>query len=141
MANVSLLKTTRFPSASGAVARFAYAQARKTGVALQPLLDGARLTRLQIEDRRLTLEVRAQIEFLNRVACALADDLLGFHVARTGDLREAGWLYYVLASSGVVCEVLRRAARYTSIVNEGSFSHAFKRWTGKSPREAGLAAR
>jgi AraC-like DNA-binding protein len=116
---VSPFKTTRFPSASGAVARFAYARARSAEVALQPLLDKAGLTRLQMRDRRQSLEVRAQIEFLNGVAAALSDELLGFHLARTADLREAGWLYYVLASSEVMCEVLRRAARYSSIVNEG----------------------
>ena len=35
------------------------------------------------------------------------------------DLREAGLIYYVIASSDTLAEALQRAARYTTIVNEG----------------------
>ena len=45
--------------------------------------------------------------------------MLGFHSAQTPDLREIGLLYYVLASSKTLTEALQRAARYSSIVNEG----------------------
>ena len=99
--------------------RLAYAQARSAGVALQPLLDATGLTRLEVEDKRRTLAVRDQIEFLNRVACELGDELLGFHLARAADLRDVGLLYYVLASSEVMIEVFQRGARYSSIINEG----------------------
>jgi hypothetical protein len=37
--------------------------------------------------------------FLDLVAKALGDDLLGFHLAQNFDLRMIGLLYYVLASS------------------------------------------
>jgi hypothetical protein len=57
--------------------------------------------------------------FLNLAADALQDDLLGFHLAQPPDLREMGLLYYVSASSDILSEALRRAARYSSIVNEG----------------------
>jgi len=52
-------------------------------------------------------------------AAALQDDLLGFHLARDVDLREVGLLYYVLASSEILNDALRRAARYSGITNEG----------------------
>ena len=49
----------------------------------------------------------------------MEDDFLGFHLAQTADLRELGLLYYVLASSEKLIDALQRAARYSSIVNEG----------------------
>jgi AraC-like DNA-binding protein len=54
-----------------------------------------------------------------RVADALQDDLLGFHLARDMDLREGGLLYYVLNSSDLLGDALRRAERYCTIINEG----------------------
>ena len=53
------------------------------------------------------------------VAAAMNDDLFGFHLAQTPDLRQIGLLYYVLTSSETFIDALRRGARYTSIVNEG----------------------
>ncbi len=73
----------------------------------------------QLDDQRTVIKVRNQIEFLNLVATALKDDLLGFHLAQTADLRELGLLYYVLASSETLIDALHRAVRYSSIVNEG----------------------
>ena len=63
--------------------------------------------------------MRDQIKFLDLVAAALEDDFLGFHLAQTADLRQLGLLYYVLASSETLIDALQRAARYSSIVNEG----------------------
>src|SRR5215469_16697821 len=77
------------------------------------------LSRTQIEDPHVRISVRSQILFLDLVAEALGDDLLGFHLAQNFDLRMIGLLYYVLASSEILGEALGRAARYSSIVNEG----------------------
>jgi AraC-like DNA-binding protein len=107
------------PSATGGIARLAYAQARAAGVALEPLLKKAGLTHHQIEDRRVRLKVRDQIRFLNVAASTLEDDYLGFHLAQLPDLRETGLLYYVLASSDTLIDALQRAARFSSIVNDG----------------------
>jgi len=63
--------------------------------------------------------VRDQIKFLNLAAVALEDDLLGFHLGQTTDLRDLGLLYYVFASSELLIDALQRAERYSSIVNEG----------------------
>jgi AraC-like DNA-binding protein len=109
----------RFPLTAGVMARLAYAHAKKSGVHLAPLLNKVGLTRQQIADRDAPMTARDQIEFLDLVAQALDDDLLGFHLAQQCDLREGGLYYYVIASSGTFLDAFRRAARYSSIVNEG----------------------
>jgi AraC-like DNA-binding protein len=101
------------------MARVAYARAKSSGVRLGPLLKQAGLTRQQIHDRDTPLKVQDQIEFLELIAQALGDDLLGFHLARHYDLREGGLYYYVIASSETLLDAFQRGARYSSIVNEG----------------------
>jgi AraC-like DNA-binding protein len=107
------------PSAIGAITRLACAQAIAAGIDVDPLLKKAGLTPQQIDDTTVRLNVRDQINFLNLAAEALQDDFLGFHLAQLPDLRELGLLYYVLASSDTLAQALRRAARYSTIVNEG----------------------
>jgi AraC-like DNA-binding protein len=107
------------PSATGGIARLAFAKLKESGAEPEPLLNKAGLTLRQIEDPDVRLRVRDQIRFLNLAADALQDDLLGFHLAQSPDLREFGLLYYVLASSEVLSEALERGAHYSSIVNEG----------------------
>jgi len=46
------------------------------------------LSERQIEDPDSPLEVQRQIKFLNLVAEALNDDLLGFHLSQNFDLRK-----------------------------------------------------
>ena len=107
------------PKAGGGIARLAYAHAAEKGADLNTLLREAGLSRSQIDDPDARLEVRRQIKFLNLVAEALGDDLLGFHLSQKFDPRTTGLLHYVVASSDTLIEAIRRAARYTSIVNEG----------------------
>ena len=109
----------RLPSTAGGMTRLAYARAKAAGIALDPLLKQAGLTLTKSKTRRSVIKVRDQIKFLNLVAAALEDDFLGFHLAQTADLRQLGLLYYVLASSETLIDALQRAARYSSIVNEG----------------------
>jgi AraC-like DNA-binding protein len=109
----------RLPSTIGGMTKLAYARAKAAGIALEPLLRTADLTSHQIEHPQAGIRVRDQIKFLNLAAAALKDDLLGFHLAQTADLRELGLLYYLLASSETLIDALHRAARYSSIVNEG----------------------
>jgi len=67
--------------------------------------------------------------FLNLVADAVGDELLGFHLAQDFDLREIGMLYYVMASSDTLGDALQRAARYSRIVNEGvRLKYRDKQW-------------
>jgi AraC-like DNA-binding protein len=111
--------TAWFPSAGGLSTRLAYSKAKEAGIALEPILRKANLTKGHVEDHKIRIRVRDQILFLHLVADALNDDLLGFHLAQKHDLREIGLFYYVLASSGTLIEALQRAARYSSIANEG----------------------
>ena len=107
------------PSAEGVMTRLAFACAQETGADVDTLLRKAGLSRTQIEDPQVRITVRSQVVFLDLVAKALGDDLLGFHLAQNFDLRMIGLLYYVLASSETLGEALGRAARYSSIVHEG----------------------
>jgi AraC-like DNA-binding protein len=110
---------SRFPNASGGIARLAYTHAREVGVDVEPLLKKAGLTVAQIEDRTVRFQVLNQIRFLDLIAAAVPDPFLGFHLARTFDPREIGLLYYVLASSERLEDALQRAARYSTTLNEG----------------------
>jgi AraC-like DNA-binding protein len=114
-----VLRAERLPSAHGVMSRLAYARAKHAGIALDPLIRQGGLTRLQLDDPRAPIGVRDQIKFLNLAAAALQDDLLGFHLAQVLDLRAAGLLYYLLASSETLLDGLQRIARYSTIVNEG----------------------
>jgi AraC-like DNA-binding protein/DNA-binding Lrp family transcriptional regulator len=107
------------PTAAGGLTRLAYARACEAGIDLKLLLKKAGLSEQQIINRDTRLDVRRQIHFLTLVANALPDDLLGFHLAQSADLREMGWLYYVAASSETLAEALQRGARYASMANEG----------------------
>lgn len=107
------------PTATGGITRLACARAREAGIELAPLLKAAGLTRRQIEDRGARVDVHHQIRFLNLAARALRDELIGFHLGQAADLRELGVLYYVAASSETLGQALQRAARYSTITNEG----------------------
>jgi AraC-like DNA-binding protein len=107
------------PTATGGIARLAYVRARQAGIDSKLLVRKSGLADVQIKDRGVRINVQQQIQFLNLVALALRDDLLGFHLAQSSDLRELGLLYYVASSSETLGDALQRVARYVSIVNEG----------------------
>jgi AraC-like DNA-binding protein len=107
------------PSAAGVLSRLACAQARAVGIDVTLLMVKAGVTRQQVEDDSVRLTVQGQIRFVELVANALQDDFLGFHLAKSFDLREMGLLYYVAASSESLGDALRRLERYSTIGNEG----------------------
>jgi AraC-like DNA-binding protein len=107
------------PSAAGVLSRLASARAKDAGIDVAPLMAKAGVTNEQVEDDEVWLSVESQIKFLDLVAEALQDDLLGFHIGRDYDLREIGLLYYVLNSSNLLVDALRRAERYSMMINEG----------------------
>ncbi len=119
MRDIDLKYLSGVPTATGGIARHAYARARKAGIELRPILEKAGLTEQHIKDRDSRILVRSQIDFLNLIADAVRDRLLGFHLAESIDLRELGLLYYVAASSETLGDVLQRVARFGSITNEG----------------------
>jgi AraC-like DNA-binding protein len=106
------------PSAENTLARLAYVRATAAGIDVSPLMLKAGVTQQQVEEQNVRLAAKAQIKFLELIAGALRDDLLGFHLARDLDLREIGLLYYVLNSSDLLGDALRRAERYCAIVDE-----------------------
>jgi AraC-like DNA-binding protein len=106
------------PSAAGLLSRLACARAVSAGIDVAPLMAEAGVTRKQVEDQGVRLAAKGQIKFVELVADALDDDLLGFHLGCDYDLREIGLLYYVWNSSKLLGDAFRRAERYSSIVNE-----------------------
>jgi hypothetical protein len=87
------------PSATGGIARLACARLRELGKDVKAILSKAGLRLEEADDPTARLEVRTQIKILELAAEELRDDLLGFHLARSFDLREIGLVYYVIASS------------------------------------------
>jgi AraC-like DNA-binding protein len=83
------------------------------------ILSKAGLTAEEACDPVFRLEVPTQIKLLELAAEELQDEFLGFHLARSFDLREIGLVYYVIASSAQLADALRNAERYSQIMNEG----------------------
>src|SRR3954471_10279435 len=107
------------PSTGGLMARLVSARIMEAGIELKPLLKKAGLNLQQIEERSARIDAQNQVRFVNLAAEALRDDLLGFNLARSFDLREMGLLYYVLASAKSLGEAFPRVERYSRIANEG----------------------
>ncbi len=97
------------------------------------------LTEDLIKDKNAQIGVANQIKFVELVAEALGDDLLGFHLAEDIDSREMGLLYYVAASADTMGDALRRVERYIKLQNEAV---RFKVSAGKvRPRQAAIYRR
>jgi AraC-like DNA-binding protein len=127
--------TRKLPSSprrcAGVLSRVAYRHAQRQGIDIAPVIERAGLTREALEDRNATLGVVNQIKFVELVADALSDQLLGFHLIEGFDFREIGMLYYVAASADTLGTALRRAERFVKIQNDGI---RFKISKGKSVR-------
>jgi AraC-like DNA-binding protein len=96
---------------------------REAGAGEADVLSEAGLTAAEIQNPSVRLEVRTEIRLLELAAEAVQDECLGFHLARSFDLREIGLLYYVMASSEQLADSLRNAERYSVINNEGVRLH------------------
>ena len=107
------------PSASGGIVRLACARLDEMGKNSTLILSKVGLTPEQARDPAIRLEVRSLIKLLELAAGELQDEWLGFHLARSFDLREIGLVYYVVASSGQLADALGNAERYSQINNEG----------------------
>src|SRR5262249_31448930 len=107
------------PTAVGAIARLAKARLVANGVDPAPILQEARLSTDELANHHTRIAVASQITVLNLAAHALRDEVLGFRLAQTFELREVGLLYFVLASSATLGEALTRAERYCRVGNEG----------------------
>src|SRR5215217_6271357 len=94
-------------TATGGVARAAAALGRAKGLDIEPFLRRANLLRRTLDDPQTRIPVVQQVAFVNALAQALKDDQLGFHLAQAVDLREAGLIYYVAASSDDVARSIK----------------------------------
>lgn len=104
---------------AGVLSRVAYLHAKRHGIDTAPLLASAGLTSDLMTDPSARLGVANQIKFVDLVAAALGDALLGFHLVGDFDFREVGLLYYVAASADTFGSALRRVERYVKIQNDG----------------------
>jgi len=101
----------------GIATRLAVAHLERIGLDPTSLLARAGLSRSDLaSDKRVNADL--QIDFLEQVSRAARDDWIGFTLAATVDLREAGMLYYAAASSHRLGDALARLQRYCSVGNE-----------------------
>src|SRR5712672_116917 len=107
------------PRATGGIARLACARLDEMGKDPAVIFSKVGLTPEDARDPAVRLEVLTQIKLLELAAEELQDEWLGFHLARSFDLREIGLVYYVMASSDQLADALRNAERYSQINNEG----------------------
>jgi len=119
MSQSALKKIAAFRRCGGLLSRLAYERGRKKGVDVEVLLRQAHLTLREIKNKDIPLGVQNQIKFVDLVANATSDPLLGFRLAHSFDLREIGLLYYVIASAENLLGSLLRVARYSDVANEG----------------------
>jgi Arabinose-binding domain of AraC transcription regulator, N-term len=113
------------PDALGVATRLAAGRLREAGIVLEPLLRRAGLSLSQINKKDVRIGVASQIMFLELAAQALKDPLLGFRLARDGDLRQMGMLLRC-SLVGALGEALGRAQRYSSIANAGVVLNCFQ---------------
>jgi len=85
------------PDALGVATRLAARRLREAGIVLKPLLRSAGLSVSEVSKTDVRISVASQIRFLELAAKALKDPLLGFRLARDGELRQIGLLHYVAA--------------------------------------------
>jgi AraC-like DNA-binding protein len=119
MPQSALKQISTLRSCGGFLSRLAYAYGRREGVDVETLLQRSGLTARAIKDKDTPLGVRNQIRFVELVADAIDDKILGFHLAYAYDPREIGLLYYVAASTETLWDSLLRVERYSTLVNDG----------------------
>jgi AraC-like DNA-binding protein len=119
MSQSTLKKIAALRGCGGLLSRLAYERGRKEGVDVEVLVRQADLTPREIKNKDIRLGVPNQIKFVDLVANATGDTLLGFRLAYSYELREIGLLYYVAASAETLLGSLLRVARYSDIANDG----------------------
>ena len=90
----------------------------RKGVDAEPLLAKAGLSRGQLSQGDRGVSIASQYRLLELAATETNDPLLGFHLAAEMDLRDAGVLFYLAASSATVSEAVENLARYAGTMSE-----------------------
>lgn len=106
------------PSTSGALTRLAVARAVQAGLDVPALLARAGIDARHVADPGRRIVAAKQVALLNFVAAGLPDAMLGFHLAKSFELRRLGLLYYVMASAANLREAIERGERYSAIADE-----------------------
>ena len=101
----------------GVAARETLRYLDRKGIDAERLLSAARLSR-QLSENPNGISFAAQHRFLELAALEANDSLLGLHVAAGMDLRDAGILFYLAASSATVAEALEDLVRYAGATSE-----------------------
>src|SRR5262245_9775172 len=102
----------------GIAARETLRYLERNGVDAEPLLSRAELSRRQLSQDSGGISFASQHRFLELAAVETSDSLLGLHVAAEMDLRGAGILFYLAASSATIAEVLEHLVRYAGTTSE-----------------------
>ena len=110
----------RLPSAGGGIARLAFARAREAGLGLDRLLKKSGLTLREIEDRDDAPQGAEADPAAHAGRRRVAGRIFSaFGLSLEFELGEIGLLHYAMASSATLGDALQRAARYSTIANEG----------------------
>src|SRR5437763_16194441 len=105
------------PDALGVAARLAAARVRAAGIVLKPLLRSAGLSASQINKKDLRIGVASQIRFLELADKALNDPLLGFRLAREGELRAIGLFHTFSTTYTTFVDDSARGPHYLMILD------------------------
>src|SRR6516165_9687414 len=102
----------------GVAARETLSYLDRRGINAAPALLGAGISRRQLSQDDIGLQVASQYRFLELAAAEADDQLLGLHVAAEMELRSIGLLFYLTGSAPTVSEALENLARYSRTTNE-----------------------
>lgn len=100
------------PTATGGIARLAFARLEEMGKNPTVVLSKAGLTSEAARDPAIRLEVQTQIKLLELAAEEAQDEWLGFHMACNYDLHEIG---LCLLCDRVVASAFRRASKRRAV--------------------------
>lgn len=114
----SEVSPTPFLWTRGIAAREVLHHLDRNGVDAEPLLAEAELSRSQVMQEPGGISFASQHRFLELAAVKTNDSLLGLHAAAEMDLRDAGILFYLAASSPTVAEALDHLVRYAGAESE-----------------------
>jgi AraC-like DNA-binding protein len=94
---------------------------KEAGIDPAPLLARAGMSQMRLIGAPARVSAEGQVRFLELVAEALDNSLLGLHLAQKAELREFGVLYYVMASSTDLLEAIHHLARYLVVANQSVY--------------------
>ena len=110
--------TRRGPTVIGFAINCAIAALRKHNIDPRQLLNRAGLSERSFDDPQTRVPTLGQARFLEYSAEALGDTAFGFHLAKEGNARDAGLIFYVGSAARNVGEAAALVVRYIRIADE-----------------------